>query len=72
MWVNIDPHLLLNLFLPALIFSDSFNLNIHVIKRCFTQCLLLACPGVLLSTVLTACFARFVIIILINMLMPVN
>ncbi|KAK3251009.1 hypothetical protein CYMTET_39639 [Cymbomonas tetramitiformis] len=61
MWVNIDPHLLLNLFLPALIFSDSFQLNIHMVKKCFTQCSLLACPGVFMGVVLTACFAKFVL-----------
>jgi len=60
LWVNIDPHLLLHLFLPALIFSDSFQLNLHMVKKTFMQCTLLAVPGVLLGTFLTATFAKYV------------
>lgn len=32
-WINIDPHLMLHIFLPALVFSDSFNLSIHMVRR---------------------------------------
>jgi hypothetical protein len=35
MWINIDPHLMLHIFLPALIFSDSFNLSIHMVSDKF-------------------------------------
>jgi hypothetical protein len=32
-WINIDPHLMLHIFLPALVFSDSFNLSIHMVRH---------------------------------------
>nr|BAE95196.1 putative Na+/H+ antiporter [Suaeda japonica] len=49
-WENIDPELLLAVFLPALLFESSFSMEIHQIKRCIAQMVLLAGPGVLLST----------------------
>lgn len=49
-WANIDPDLLLAVFLPALLFESAFSMEIHQIKRCAAQMLLLAAPGVLIST----------------------
>nr|ACN66494.1 salt overly sensitive 1B [Chenopodium quinoa] len=49
-WENIDPELLLAVFLPALLFESSFSMEIHQIKRCAAQMILLAGPGVLIST----------------------
>nr|BAX01505.1 salt overly sensitive [Bassia scoparia] len=49
-WENIDPELLLAVFLPALLFESSFSMEVHQIKRCMVQMLLLAGPGVLIST----------------------
>uniref|UniRef100_A0A5B7A4E3 Cyclic nucleotide-binding domain-containing protein n=1 Tax=Davidia involucrata TaxID=16924 RepID=A0A5B7A4E3_DAVIN len=50
LWANIDPNLLLAVFLPALLFESSFSMEVHQIKRCMVQMLLLAGPGVLIST----------------------
>ncbi|XP_072989939.1 sodium/hydrogen exchanger 8 [Typha latifolia] len=50
LWANINPDLLLAVFLPALLFESSFSMEVHQIKRCFAQMLLLAGPGVLIST----------------------
>ncbi|KAM7484764.1 hypothetical protein LguiA_000773 [Lonicera macranthoides] len=50
LWANIDPDLLLAVFLPALLFESSFSMEVHQIKRCMVQMLLLAGPGVLIST----------------------
>ncbi|KAA8529903.1 hypothetical protein F0562_034493 [Nyssa sinensis] len=50
LWANIDPNLLLAVFLPALLFESSFAMEVHQIKRCMVQMLLLAGPGVLIST----------------------
>ncbi|XP_074582072.1 sodium/hydrogen exchanger 8-like [Curcuma longa] len=50
LWANIDPNLLLAVFLPALLFESSFLLEVHQIKKCMMQMLLLAGPGVLIST----------------------
>jgi NhaP-type Na+/H+ or K+/H+ antiporter len=60
MWREIDPHLLLYAFLPALLFGDAMSLNMHLEMKCFSQCLLLACPGVLVGTALTACVGKYV------------
>nr|UUA47112.1 salt overly sensitive 1 [Lilium pumilum] len=49
-WANINPNLLLSVFLPALLFESSFAMEVHQIKRCMVQMLLLAGPGVLIST----------------------
>lgn len=49
-WANIDPDLLLAVFLPALLFESSFSMEIHQIKRCMAQMIILAGPGVLIST----------------------
>ena len=53
MWEDIDAHLLLYAFLPALLFGDAMTLNTHVFHKAFSQCLLLAGPGVIIGTVLT-------------------
>lgn len=50
LWANINPVLLLSVFLPALLFESSFAMEVHQIKRCMAQMLLLAGPGVLIST----------------------
>jgi NhaP-type Na+/H+ or K+/H+ antiporter len=60
MWVNIDPHLLLFIFLPALVFGDAMHLNTHLFKKCFSQCLVLACPGVILGTFGIGWCARYI------------
>ncbi|KAL6623724.1 hypothetical protein ACP70R_033603 [Stipagrostis hirtigluma subsp. patula] len=51
-WANINPDLLLAVFLPALLFESSFSMEIHQIKRCMAQMVLLAGPGVVISTFL--------------------
>nr|ALH21662.1 putative plasma membrane Na(+) /H(+) antiporter [Artemisia japonica] len=49
-WANIDPDLLLAVFLPALLFESAFSMEVHQIKKCMAQMVILAGPGVLLST----------------------
>ncbi|CAE5957492.1 unnamed protein product [Arabidopsis arenosa] len=49
-WNDINPDLLLAVFLPALLFDSSFSMDVHQIKRCMVQMVLLAGPGVLIST----------------------
>ncbi|GAB4848155.1 Son of sevenless 1 [Ancistrocladus abbreviatus] len=50
LWEHINPDLLLAVFLPALLFESSFSMEVHQIKKCAVQMLLLAGPGVLIST----------------------
>mmetsp|Transcript_29449 Transcript_29449/g.71764 ORF Transcript_29449/g.71764 Transcript_29449/m.71764 type:complete len:1182 (-) Transcript_29449:327-3872(-) len=59
MYASIDPHLLLQVFLPALIFESSFSASYHIIKREIGQALLLAGPGVAISMILSAVVARY-------------
>jgi hypothetical protein len=61
MWASIDGHLLLYAFLPALLFGDAMSLSVHMFERTFAQCLLLACPGVVLGTALTGFAAMLVL-----------
>lgn len=49
-WADINPNLILFVFLPALLFESSFAMEIHQIKRCMVQMVLLAGPGVVIST----------------------
>jgi len=59
MWENIDPHLIFYIFLPALIFAEAMKMKIKLFGRLLKQVLLLAGPGVLIGTVLTATFAKY-------------
>eukprot|EP01006_Ploeotia_vitrea_P029660 TRINITY_DN62150_c0_g1_i1.p1 TRINITY_DN62150_c0_g1~~TRINITY_DN62150_c0_g1_i1.p1 ORF type:complete len:1431 (+),score=196.93 TRINITY_DN62150_c0_g1_i1:53-4345(+) len=57
---EMDPNLMLYLFLPILIFESAFGMNTFVFKMVFWQCLLLAGPGLLVASALTATFAKLV------------
>ena len=53
-FVHINPHLLLAVFLPALIFESSFSMEWHTLSKVLTKVLILAGPGVLINMALTA------------------
>ena len=55
----IDPHLILLLFLPTLIFESAFAMETHLFKRMFSQIAILAVPGLILTTALTAILAYY-------------
>lgn len=57
---KIDPHLLLLLFLPVLIFESAFTMDVHTFFKNARQILTLAAPGLLISAFLTSCIARFI------------
>lgn len=61
LWININPNVLLLIFLPALLFGDALEVNYHLFRRSFVQTAWLAFPGMLFGTVLTAVFAFFVL-----------
>ena len=48
-WANIDPNLLLYVFLPPLIFGEAMSLNFHHVQGGFLQSVLLAGPGVIIG-----------------------
>lgn len=51
---NIDPHLILYVFLPTLIFEAAFAMDVHTFRKIFTNATLLAVPGLIIAIVLTA------------------
>jgi NhaP-type Na+/H+ or K+/H+ antiporter len=53
-WSQMDPHLILLLFLPALIFESAFNSDWHTFKVEIWQVILLAGPLLMASTYLSA------------------
>lgn len=51
---NIDPHLMLYIFLPILIFEAVFAIDVHVFKKTFTNAAIMAVPGILVAVFATA------------------
>jgi len=51
---NLDPHLILYIFLPILIFEAAFAMNVHTFKKTILNSSLLAVPGILIAIFLTA------------------
>ncbi len=54
---NIDPHVILFVFLPTLIFEAAFALDVHTFKKSVGNASILAIPGILIAMVLTAALA---------------
>ena len=54
---HIDPHLLLFIFLPILIFEASYAMDLHTFKKSSTNAIILAVPGILLALGLTGALA---------------
>ncbi len=50
----LDPDLILNIFLPILIFSAAYELDIHIFRKTLTNATLLSIPGMIIAMVLTA------------------
>ncbi|OFX18122.1 MAG: hypothetical protein A2033_03625 [Bacteroidetes bacterium GWA2_31_9] len=50
---HIDPHVILFVFLPTLIFEAAFAMDIHTFKKTATNSLILALPGILVAIFLT-------------------
>lgn len=60
-WSEIDPHLLLFVFLPALIFESAFNSDWHIFRKIFWQVIIMAGPMLLASTGLSAGMMYYVL-----------
>jgi len=54
---NIDPHVILFVFLPTLIFEAAFAMDVHTFKKSVGNASILAIPGILLAMILTATLA---------------
>ena len=59
-WSTFDAHLLLLIFLPALIFESAFNSDWHIFKMEFGQVLIMAGPMLIGSTGLSALMMRYI------------
>lgn len=57
--IGLDPEVILNLFLPILIFEASVNTDISRLRSTIKPILLLAGPGVILSASITAVLLKF-------------
>lgn len=53
---NINPDLILYLFLPILIFDAAYELNLHIFKKTLANATLLAAPGLIICMLLTGAF----------------
>lgn len=51
---NINPHLILYLFLPTLIFEAAYAMHLHTFKKMLPNVLILAIPGVIVAIAITA------------------
>jgi NhaP-type Na+/H+ or K+/H+ antiporter len=60
-WQNINPHSILLIFIPPLIYNSASHINFHVLRQYYYQILVLIVPGVLLSSGLISVFARNII-----------
>lgn len=58
-WVGIDGEVILLVFLPGLLFLDSYNIDVHLFVKSFSQLLMFAFPMVLGGTTLTALVACY-------------
>ena len=57
---HINPHLILYIFLPVLIYESAFAMEMQVFRKLAAQCLLLAGPGLMVATGLTALCAKLI------------
>jgi len=51
---HIDPHLILYVFLPILIFEAAFAMDVHTFKKSLGNAIILAVPGIIVALGLTA------------------
>ncbi len=50
---HIDPHLILYVFLPTLIFEAAFAMDVHTFKKTAANASLMAIPGIILAMLMT-------------------
>ncbi len=53
---NMNPEIILYIFLPILIFEASLNLDIHIFRKSLVNASILAIPGVIICMLLTGAF----------------
>ncbi|MBQ0080302.1 MAG: sodium:proton antiporter [Alistipes sp.] len=63
---NMDPNLVLYIFLPILIFDAAYGMNLHVFKKTLFNATILAGPGLVVSMLLVACFIMALTLLFTN------
>jgi hypothetical protein len=61
-WIGMEGKVLLLVFLPGLLFLDSYKMDFHLFVMTFWQIVILAFPMVLVGTVLTALVAKYMFV----------
>ena len=61
MWDEIQPDLILFIFLPALLFGEAMSLNFHHVRGAFWSAVLLAGPGAIFGTFSIAVVAKYIL-----------
>lgn len=56
---NVNPDMILIIFLPALIFEGAYNIHFYVVTQTIVSSILLAGPGVVISTILTGILSHY-------------
>mmetsp|Transcript_26297 Transcript_26297/g.56470 ORF Transcript_26297/g.56470 Transcript_26297/m.56470 type:complete len:997 (-) Transcript_26297:1437-4427(-) len=59
-WIGIEGEVILLVFLPGLLFLDSYNINVYLFSSSFWQLMTFAFPMVLAGTALTACVGFYI------------
>ncbi|WP_028581879.1 cation:proton antiporter [Desulfogranum japonicum] len=57
---DIEPHLILFVFLPTLIFESAFCMEVHLFRRMIGQIVMLAIPGLIIAAITTAGLAKII------------
>ena len=60
-WEHMDPHVMLALFMPALIFESAFKTDTHILKHSIGQVLIMAGPMLAVAIALTAVIMYYVL-----------
>ena len=60
LWLGLNGEIIILAFLPGLLFLDSYNINVFLFKRSYSQIITFAFPMVLGGTALTALVAYFI------------
>ena len=60
-FMQIDGHALLFIFVPVLLFTESLSVDVHLFRRTFWQSFLLACPGVAAGAALSGIVTYYVL-----------
>lgn len=53
---SFDPHMILFIFLPILIFEAAFAMDVHTFRKTSTNAVMLAVPGIIIALFLTGAF----------------